>query len=131
MCGRAGICWMAPAATLFGEVGREALVEALDRDIDRVSQERDERLGLARLLSMHAAERERQADDDELCLVLAHERRKASKPGFGACALDDSDRPRDRSGWVRDGNAGARGAVVEGEDSHAFSAEAISLLPTS
>ena len=54
------------AAALFGEVGREALVEALDRHVDDFAQGVDETLRLGRLLPVLAAQGQRKADDDAL-----------------------------------------------------------------
>src|SRR5207249_12337653 len=53
------------------EPGREALVEALDRDVDRRAQGLDEGLCLLRLRTALAAKRQRQADDDALRLLGA------------------------------------------------------------
>ena len=78
----------------------------------------DERLGLERLRAVLALERQRQADDDELRLVLGDERREPVEPRLGRRALDDADRSRERAGRVGDGDAGARGAVVERENLH-------------
>ena len=65
---------MASSAALLREVGREPLVEALDRHVDHLTQERDERLRLGGLLAVQAAHRQRQANDHALRLVLADQR---------------------------------------------------------
>ena len=54
------------AGRLLCEVGREALVEELDRDVDDGAQRLDEALGLGDLLAARPAQRQRQADDDAL-----------------------------------------------------------------
>ena len=64
-------------------------------------------------------------------LMLADELHQAREAVVGPGALDDAQRPRDRSCGVGDGHAGARRAVVEGEDLHEPAAEAISVLPIS
>ena len=122
---------MASSLTLLGEVGREALVKALDRHVDGIAEKRDERVGLRRLLTMLTAHRERQSDDNSLGLVLTDQLHETSEPGLGPDAFDDTDRARNRAGGIGDGDAGARRAVVEGQDLQDRSAEAISLLPIS
>ena len=47
--------------------------------------------------------------------------RELEQPGdadLGRGALDDLERPGDRAGRIGDGDAGPRGAVVEGQDLH-------------
>ena len=63
-----------------GELGREALVERLDGDVDVRAQLGEELLGLARLLADVARERQRQADDDPLRLLVADEPTSRSRP---------------------------------------------------
>ena len=67
-------------ARLLGERRREPLVLGLDRDVEAAAQRIDERLRLARLLAVLAAQRQRQADDDELRLVLGDELGEAVEP---------------------------------------------------
>jgi hypothetical protein len=79
---------------------------------------------VSRACTVFAAEREREADDHALDLVLADQLHDAGD----VRALDDADRARDRSGRVRHRDAGTRPAVVSASTLH-FSAAAIACLP--
>src|SRR5205823_12623579 len=81
-------------------------------------------------LAMLAAKGEREPDDHLLGVVLGDQLGQPGEPLLGARALDDADGTRNRPGWVRDGDAGARTAVVERQHFH-FSAAAIACLPAS
>src|ERR1700736_113102 len=117
------------ASGLFGQIGREALVKALDGNFERCAQQQDELLRLPSLLSMLPPHRQGQTDDDPLGAVLANELGDSGEPALASRLLHDPDRSRDRPGRIGDSDARARRAVVEGENLQ--SAEAISLLPTS
>ena len=72
---------------LLSEVGREALVEELDGDVERRAQRFDEALGLARLLAVLAAQRQRQADDDPLgCSSSRRAATSSARPVLGGRA---------------------------------------------
>jgi hypothetical protein len=77
------------------EIGRETLVEQLDGDVDDTAERVDEALGLVGLLAVRAAHRQRQADDDALDVLLAHEPRQLGEPALRACPLDDAE-------WTRE-----------------------------
>ena len=79
-------------------------------------------LGLHRLLAVLAAKRQRQADDDELRLVLGDEARDLGEAGLRGRLADDADRARERAARIRDGDAGAGGAVVQREHPHGYRA---------
>src|SRR2546423_12083765 len=64
------------------EPGREAFVEAFDRDVDRRAQGLDERLRLLRLSAALATERQRQADDDAPPLLRADQLHEPVEPRF-------------------------------------------------
>src|SRR5918992_990051 len=115
---------------LLGEVGREALVEALDRDVDGRTQGLDEPLCLVHLLTAVAAHRQRQPDDDSLDVLRTNQLDHLREPVLGRRPLDDADRLGDRPGPVRDCYARPCRAVVQGEHLHS-SAEASCRLPTS
>ena len=72
------------AAGLLRERRREALVGRLDRHLHDRAKRGDEQLGLVGLLAVLAAQRERQADDDALRLVLADEPRDLREAGLVA-----------------------------------------------
>src|SRR5206468_3841085 len=59
---------------LSREVGREALVERLDRNVQPRAQRRDERLRLERLVTALALQGQRQPDDHALSLFGSNER---------------------------------------------------------
>src|SRR5438105_4040744 len=101
------------AGRLLREVRREALVEQFDRDVEDATERLDEPLRLGGLLAARAAQRQRQADDDALDLLLAREPRQLRKPAVLARTLNDADRSRDRAGRIRDGDTRARRPVVE------------------
>src|SRR5579872_419449 len=115
---------------LLGQVGREALVEEQDGHVDRRAQEIREALRRACLLAALAAERQRQADDHLLRLLLADDPRELLEPRLGRGALDDAERPRDDPRRIGDRDAGARRAEVEGQHLHP-SAAATACLPAS
>src|SRR5207302_11230784 len=63
-------------------------------------------------------------------LLLGDQRRELREPVLRRCALDHAERPRDRSGRVRDCDAGARPAEVQRDHLH-FRASAIACFPAS
>ena len=67
VCSRARV--LGCPSTRLGEVGREALVEQLDRDVHGGSKRLGEAFRLERLLTALAAQRQRQPDDDSLGLL--------------------------------------------------------------
>ena len=71
---------------LLGEVGREALVEALDWHVDRLPELIDEALGLDRLLAAFASEGQRQPDDDSLRALARDQLDEPLESGFAAGA---------------------------------------------
>ena len=71
---------------------------------------------------MLAAERQRQADDDDLRLVLGDEPRDLGEPRLGGRLANDTDRAREGSARVGDGDAGPGSAVVQREHAHAYRA---------
>ena len=125
-----GVGGMGGVAGLLGQVGRESLVEGLHGHGESLAEATDELLGLTRLLTLRAAHRERQADDDTLGLMLRDELGDPAEPCVAAGTLDDLERARDRPGRVGDRDAGARRAVVQGNDLQPI-AEAISLFAIS
>ena len=126
------------ARGLLREVGREALVVELDRDVDDGAKRLDEALGLGRLLAARrraasAAGRRRRARRPP----RATSRASSARPARVAGPLDDAERPRQRAGRVGDGDAGARRAVVERHHLHAhlgatssFAAASASAMPS-
>src|SRR5579862_8524669 len=110
------------AGCLLREVGREALVEQLDGDGDDVTKRLGEALRLGGLLSALAAQGEREADDDPLGVLVGDEARDLGKARFAPGLLDDREWPRQRPRRIGDGDAGARGAVVECHHLHASAA---------
>ena len=66
----------------------EPLVVGLDRRADRRAQPLDERLRLARLLAVLAAQGQRHADDDELRLLRGDHGQQLCEPGVGGGTLD-------------------------------------------
>ena len=59
--------------------------------VDELAQRGHEQLRLGRLLAVLAAQRQRQADDDALRLVLADEARDLGEAGLGRRLADDAD----------------------------------------
>ena len=106
------------AALACRERGREPLVVRLDRHADDAAKSLDERVGLESLCTALAAQRHRHPDDDAIGLVLEDEVAHLRQSVLAGRALDHAQRPRDRSGRIRDGDAGARGAVVERQHPH-------------
>ena len=82
----------------------------------------DERCRLGRLLAVLAAQRQRQADDDDLRLVLGDEPRDLGQPGLRRRLADDADGAREGAARVGDGDAGPGSAVVQREDTHGYRA---------
>ena len=78
----------------------------------------DERLGLPGLRAALAAQRQREPDDDQLGLVVGHQRDDPVEARLARRPLDDPDRPCQRPRRVRHRYAGARGAVVQREHPH-------------
>src|SRR5919109_1088334 len=130
MGGRPGVLRRPRVLRALGEIGREALVEALDGDVERGAQRLDEAFGLGGLVAALAAHRQRQADDDPLRALRADELHESGEAVTSRRALDDADRPRDRPGFVRDRNSGAGRAEVERDHLHAR-ADVMCVLPTS
>ncbi len=77
-----------------------------------------ELLGLVRLAPPLPAQGERKTDDDLLCSLLSNDLAQSRQPVRRRRTLDDRERPGDRPRFVRDRDAGARGAVIEREDLH-------------
>ena len=75
----------------------EALVERLDRDGDGGAQALDETLRLGCLGAHLAAERQGQADDDAVDLLVAREGGEACETVVRGHALDDGERACDGS----------------------------------
>ena len=115
---------------LLGEVSREPLVEALDRDVEGCAQSFHETFGLLGLLSVVAGEGERQPDDDPVDVLRCDELADARQAVVARGTLDDGDRPGDRAGRVRDCDARPRRAEVQRQDLQS-STEASCRLPTS
>jgi hypothetical protein len=130
MRGRDGVGCMRRRAGLLGEVGGESLVEALHGDSESLAQTADELIGLHCLLAVVPEHRQRQPDDDALDFVLGDELGDPREACVAPRLLDDSERTRHRPGRIGDSDAGARRAVVEGEDLQPI-AEAISLFAIS
>src|ERR671924_196581 len=130
MGGRPGVLRRPRVLRALGEIGREALVEALDGDVERGAQRLDEAFGLGGLVAALAAHRQRQADDDPLRALCADDLHESGEAVTSRRALDDADRPRDRPGFVRDRNSGACRAEVERDHLHAR-ADVMCVLPTS
>ena len=97
---------------------RESLVVRLDGNREPCSQGLDEQLRRLCLLAAIAAQRQRQADDDPLCIVLDDELGEPREPRVASGTLDDANGPRQRPGRVGDRHAGPRRAEVEREDLH-------------
>src|SRR6185312_15392861 len=112
------------------KVGREAFVERDHWNVGDVAQRLDEAFRLAGLLSAVAAEGKRKPDHDAVDLMLTDQCREPGETVTGRGLFDDAERPRNRAGRVRDGDAGACPAVVECENLH-FSAAAIACFPAS
>ena len=127
MCCRDGVGGMRCAAGLLGQVGGEALVEALHGHVETARGATDELLGLRRLLAVRARSVSGRPTTTRSASCSRTSSAIRPSPRLVAGTLDDAERPRDRSGRVGDRDAGARRAVVEGEHLHAI-AEAISLL---
>ena len=73
---RPPVCW--------ARDGREPLVLCLHRNLEPRAERLHERFGLARLRAALAAQRQREPDDDQLGLVLGHQR---DDPGPGPASL--------------------------------------------
>ena len=101
---------------------REALVVRLDRHADHASQApRPRSMAASRRRSVRAVERQRQADDDQLGLLLAHERGDlvvvvALRPMRWTVVSGDAIVPGD----VADGDADPLRAEVDAERAHAW-----------
>src|SRR5439155_10710890 len=104
---------------LSGEVGREALVERLDGNVQPRAQRRDERLRLERLIATLALQGQRQPDDYALSLFGSNERGQPLEARVGRRSLDHAQGPRERAAWIGHGHAGPRCAEVQGEHLHA------------
>src|SRR5207247_1510497 len=74
----------------LGEVGGEALVEALDRDLDRSAESLDEALRGLCLLTTLAAQCQRQSDHDALGAFLLDQLFDPLESGRARRALDDA-----------------------------------------
>src|SRR5207247_1287981 len=98
------------------------------RNTRPVAQRGDKGLRFTRLLAALAAQRQWEADDDAVDLVLRDQFREACETVDRRATLDDAERSSDRPGRVRDGNAGARPAVVERQNLH-LNASAIACFP--
>ena len=92
------------AAEALRERRREALVGRLHRDGEHRPQLLDECGRLGGLLAVLAAQRQRQADDDDLRLVLGDEPRDLREPGLGRRLANDPDRAREGPARVGDGD---------------------------
>ena len=103
------------AAAAARECRREALVECLHRHFQYRAERFDEPVGLECLGTALSAERQGQADDNELRTFVADEVGEAVQPCLRACSLDDRERARERPGRIGDGHARARRAVVQCE----------------
>jgi hypothetical protein len=79
-----------------GELGGEALVEGLHREVGCGAEQLQETLGLFDLLPALAPERERQADEDEVDSFGSRKRNDAGDSVVRRRALDDAERARDR-----------------------------------
>ena len=97
-------------------VNRSSNVSTGTSVIERSSD--DERLGLGRLRAALAAQRQREADDDPLGPVLAPRARRSARGPPRSRPARRRQRARHGAGRVRDGDAGPRRAVIEGEDLH-------------
>ena len=98
--------------------GGEALVERLDGEIGRGAKGRHETFGFPGLRAELAPERHGQPDDDALRALAAREIDDAGESLLARGMLDDLQGSGNRSGRVRDGDAGPRRAVVERKDPH-------------
>ena len=124
-------------ARLLREVGREALVEELDRDVEDGAERLDEALGLGRLLAALPRSVSGRPTTTRSASSSRTSRASSASPLSVAGPLDDAERPRERAGRVGDGDAGARGAVVERHHLHAaygatssFAAASASAMPS-
>ena len=91
---------------LLRQIGREALVEEHDGDVDGRAQRLGEPLGRARLLPALAAQGQRMTDDHLLDLLLAGEPHDLGEAGLATGALDHTQRARDHAGRVGHRNTG-------------------------
>src|SRR5438874_1177319 len=106
----------ATSATRFAMSSRVKPSGKMIRNGFGAAERVDELLGLRRLLAVVATQRQRQADDDAVGMLGADELDEALEPGVRADALDDTDRPREGSGGVGDGDARSGRAVVQRHD---------------
>jgi hypothetical protein len=102
MCGGDGVGRVRGCPALLGEVGGEALVEALHGHAESLAKAPDELLRLHCLYSVVPHHRERQSHDDPLGLVLGDELCDPCEAGVAPCSLDDAEWTRDRSGRIGD-----------------------------
>lgn len=130
MCSRERIGGGIRAGGLFGKVGGEPFVEALDRDFERATKRSDELLGFRGLLAVLAAHRQGEADDDSLCALRPHQLDERCEPVFTGCVGDNSHRPGNRARRIGDRHPGSCRAEVEREDFHSIP-DAICVFPTS
>src|SRR3954454_4348334 len=102
LCGRS---LRSPPVSLTRQLGREALIEALDRQVEGFSQKGYEAIRFFGLSPALSAQRHREADDDAHGLLPV---RELGEPGDSLLArgtLDNSERARDSPGGVGDGDA--------------------------
>jgi hypothetical protein len=103
---------------LLGEVGREALVEALDRDGGRGAQRLHEPLRLARLLAALSPHGQWETDDDAFRILGSNHLEQLGQACLRSDVFDDPHGTRQRTGRVGDGDPGTRRAEVERQDLH-------------
>jgi hypothetical protein len=118
VCGGAGVGESSRAPGPFREPRREPLVEDVDRDVEQPPKLSDEAVGLDRLRSSLAAERDRHADDDQVRSFFAHDLCEPIETAAARHPLDDGERAGNGSGRVRHGHARPGAAVVQRQDLH-------------
>jgi hypothetical protein len=97
---------------------RQPLVPHFYRDGDGGFQNADERLHFLRRRTVTAVHVARQADEDEVNLLLAEDFFQAREKIYERLGEDIFQGLRDGFGFVAHGDADALAAVIEGEDSH-------------
>src|SRR5215208_3514367 len=115
-----------PGVVAAGEDGGEALVEELDRLVDRGAKLHDELVRLGGLRAALAAQRQRKPDDDLLRLLRADHGEQLVESPLLRHARHGTDRPRDDAGGIGHGDARPRGPVVERQDLQETAARSLS-----